>query len=244
VIITLASREVRMKRPETLLRGDVALLSPHLDDGIYSLGAAIGESVRSGAAVSLITVFAGDPNSIEPASPWDRRFGFQLAGEAARARRAEDSRACALLGATPVWRPFEDHYGRPVGDDELWNSIQRAVGRADTVLVPGFPLHHEDHLRLARLTLGRGFGARRVGLYVEQPYAAVRGDPPRVPPVLSSLVSGEPEWEALDARVAARWRKVWAWRAYRSQYRHFGHRFLLSVLRYEARHGGEMTTLQ
>ena len=169
----------------TCLTGHVAVLSPHLDDGVYSLGAAIGKSVRAGAVVSLITVFAGDPNSRDPASPWDRRSGFQLAGEAAQARRAEDRRACALLGATPVWLPFDDHSGRRVGDDELWSSLQHAAGEAETILVPGFPLHHED-----------------------------------------------------------RWRKVRAWRAYRSQYRHFGHRFLFSVLRYEARHGGEMTTLQ
>ena len=228
----------------TCLTGHVAVLSPHLDDGVYSLGAAIGKSVRAGAVVSLITVFAGDPNSRDPASPWDRRSGFQLAGEAAQARRAEDRRACALLGATPVWLPFDDHSGRRVGDDELWSSLQHAVGEAETILVPGFPLHHEDHLRLARLALKRGFGGRRVGLYVEQPYAAARGGPPSVPPALSSLIAGQPEWQALDAPIAARWRKVRAWRAYRSQYRHFGHRFLFSVLRYEARHGGEMTTLQ
>jgi LmbE family N-acetylglucosaminyl deacetylase len=223
--------------------GHVAVLSPHLDDGVYSLGAAISERVRLGAAVSLITVFAGDPNSIQPASPWDRRFGFQLAGEAARARRKEDSRACALLGAVPVWLPFDDQFGRPVEDDELWSSIQHAVAQAETVLVPGFPLDHEDHLRLARIMLSRWSGSGRIGLYVEQPYAAVRGQPPDLLPALASLVTDEPQWHAQNARVAARWQKVRAWRAYRSQYRHFGYRSLVNVLRYEARYGGEMTTL-
>jgi LmbE family N-acetylglucosaminyl deacetylase len=231
------------KRPGATLRGRVAILSPHLDDAAYSLGAAISESVRSGADVSLVTVFAGDPNSSRPASPWDRRFGFQLAGEAARARREEDMRACKLLGATPVWLPFDDQHGRPPAEDELWSSIHDAVGRADTVLVPGFPLDHADHLRLARVTLARQFGARRVGLYVEQPYAAVRGDPPGVLP-LASLAADEPEWQALNARVAARLRKVRAWRAYRSQFQHFGYRSLVNVLRYEARYGGELTTLR
>jgi LmbE family N-acetylglucosaminyl deacetylase len=227
-----------------VLRGRVAVLSPHLDDGVYSLGAAISESVRSGAAITVITVFAGDPNSSRPASPWDRRFGFKLAREAARARREEDRRACALLGAAPVWLPFDDQHGRQVEDDELWKSIQHAVSPADTVLVPGFPLDHEDHLRLARLTLARRFGTKRVGLYVEQPYGAVRGELPRVPPALASLIAGEPRWHALSARVSARWRKVRAWRAYRSQFQHFGYRSLGNVLRYEVRHGGEMTTLR
>jgi LmbE family N-acetylglucosaminyl deacetylase len=229
---------------QTTRVGHVAVLSPHLDDGVYSLGAAISETVRLGAAVSLITVFAGDPNSTRVASPWDRRFGFELAGEAARARREEDRRACAVLGADPVWLPFDDQHGRPVGDDELWDSIQHAVGEAETVLVPGFPLVHEDHLRLARVVLARRFATKRVALYVEQPYAAVRGEQPRVPADLASLVDGEPAWNALSARLAARWRKVRAWRAYRSQLQHFGYRSLLNVLRYEVRHGGEMTTLR
>jgi LmbE family N-acetylglucosaminyl deacetylase len=229
---------------QTTRVGHLAVLSPHLDDGIYSLGAAISESVRLGTAVSLITVFAGDPNSIQPASPWDRRFGFQLAGEAARARREEDRRACALLGAVPVWLPFDDQHGRPAADDELWSSIQQAIDHADSVLVPGFPLEHDDHRRLARLALARGFGSKRVGLYAEQPYAAVRGELPTVPPAIASLLTEEHAWHALSAGVWPRWRKVRAWRAYRSQFPHFGYRSLMNVLRYEARHGGELTTLR
>jgi LmbE family N-acetylglucosaminyl deacetylase len=243
-MITLSSAMSGPVGRETTLRGRVAVLSPHLDDVAYSLGAAIAEGVRSGAEISVITVFAGDPTSSRPAGPWDRHFGFHLAGEAARARRDEDRRACAMLGAVPIWLPFDDCEGRPVEDDELWSSIKAAVGEADTVLVPGFPLDHEDHLRLARLALAGSFGTNRVGLYIEQPYAAVRGEPPAVLPPLASLVDGEPEWHSLRSPVAARWRKVRAWRAYRSQFRHFGYRSLVNVLRYEGRNGGEMTTLQ
>jgi LmbE family N-acetylglucosaminyl deacetylase len=226
------------------LHGRVAVLSPHLDDGVYSLGAALDDAVRSGADVALVTVFAGDTASSRPASPWDRRFGFEFAGEAAQARREEDSRACALLGLTPVWLPFDDEHGRPAGDDELWSAIREGIGSADTILIPGFPLDHEDHARLARLALARTFDAARVGLYVEQPYAAVRKEPPRLLSELATLVDREPDWRPLAAPLAARWRKVRAWRAYRSQLRHFGYRSLVNVLRYEARHGGELTTLQ
>jgi LmbE family N-acetylglucosaminyl deacetylase len=243
-MITLSSAMRGHAGRGTTLRGRVAVLSPHLDDGVYSLGAAIAEGIRSGAEISVITVFAGDPTSSRPAGPWDRRFGFQLAGEAARARRDEDRRACALLGAMPIWLPFEDRDGQPVDDEELLGAIQAAVGETDTVLVPGFPLGHEDHLRLAQLALTQSLAARRVGLYVEQPYAAVGGMPPAALPALASLLGGEPEWHSLNAPVAARWRKVRAWRAYRSQFRHFGYRSLVNVLRYERRYGGEMTTLQ
>jgi LmbE family N-acetylglucosaminyl deacetylase len=226
------------------MNGHIAILSPHLDDGIYSLGAAISESRCRGAHVSVITVFAGDPGSSRPASPWDQRLGLRSAGEAARARREEDRRACAFLGAVPVWLPFDDEYGRQSEDDEVWASIEEAARLADTVLVPGFPLDHEDHSRLARIVLGRQLAAERVGLYVEQPYAAVRGERPRVPEWLASLMGVDPRWRALHARPSARLRKAWAWRAYRSQFQHFGYRSLANVLRYEAREGGELTTLQ
>jgi LmbE family N-acetylglucosaminyl deacetylase len=230
--------------PQLALTGHIAVLSPHLDDGAYSLGAAIRESTQAGAHVSLVTVFAGDPDSSRPASPWDKRLGFRSAGESARARREEDGCACALLGAVPVWLPFDDEYGKPSDDDEVWAAIEPLVGSAETVLVPGFPLEHEDHLRLARMALANGLSAGRVGLYAEQPYAAVRGEPPEVPGWLAPLVGAEPRWQALRARPRARLRKARAWRAYRSQFRHFGYRSLVNVLRYEGRHGGELTTLQ
>jgi LmbE family N-acetylglucosaminyl deacetylase len=232
------------RRAPAPLRGDIAILSPHLDDAVYSLGAAIGESVRAGAHISVITVFAGDPDSRRPPSPWDRRFGFRSAGEAARARRAEDRRACELLGASPVWLPFDDEHGEPAGADELWESIQDAVGHVDAVLVPGFPLSHKDHLRLARVVLARRFETADLGLYAEQPYAAVVDKRPGVPTTLTTLMQREPDWRVLNVGVVARWRKVRAWRAYRSQFQYFGYRSLANVMRYEARHGGELTTLR
>jgi LmbE family N-acetylglucosaminyl deacetylase len=227
-------------RAAAALRGHVAILSPHLDDAVYSLGAAIRESARAGAHVTVITVFSGDPSSTRPASRWDRRFGFRLAGEAARARRDEDRRACALLGASVVWLPFDDEHGTPAGADEVSSALKNAVGDPDLVLIPGFPLDHSDHLRLAVTVLERPWPGSRFALYAEQPYAAVQGAPPSVPGELSRLVPGEPEWCALEVGGAARLRKARAWRAYRSQFRHFGYRSLVNVMRYEVRHGGEL----
>ena len=222
------------------LRGQVAILSPHLDDAVYSLGAAIGDGVRRGAQISLVTVFGGDPESTRPASPWDRRLGFRTAGEAAGTRRAEDRRACALVGASPVWLPFDDEHGTPPEDDELRSSIEQAIREPDLLLVPGYPLGHPDHVRLTQTVL-EWRPAAPLALYAEQPYAAVEGAPPSLPVELSGLVPGEPEWLALEAGAAARLRKARAWRAYRSQFRHFGYRSLVTVMRYEARHGGELT---
>jgi LmbE family N-acetylglucosaminyl deacetylase len=51
--------------------GDVAVVSPHLDDAALSLGAAIAALTRSGRTVRVVTPFAGDPSSDAPANGWE-----------------------------------------------------------------------------------------------------------------------------------------------------------------------------
>jgi LmbE family N-acetylglucosaminyl deacetylase len=155
--------------------GLVAVVSPHLDDGILSLGAGIARATRRGTHVRIVTVFANDPASQEPPSEWDRAVGFGSAGEAARTRRAEDRLACERVGATPVWLPFTDadHGGEP-SDEPLQPALAEALAGAELVLVPGYPLAHPDHVRVTRLLLQKPPDGARLGLYVEQPYAAWR----------------------------------------------------------------------
>src|SRR5690242_11145568 len=85
---------------------DVVVISPHLDDAVLSLGAALSWAARHGARVTVLTVLAGRPDSSTPAGEWDAGSGFGTEGEAATARREEDERACEVLGATPVWLPY------------------------------------------------------------------------------------------------------------------------------------------
>jgi LmbE family N-acetylglucosaminyl deacetylase len=148
----------------------VVVVSPHLDDGVLSLGASMASWARTGAIVELVTVLACDPASAAPAGGWDRRGGFETEGESARARREEDARACELVGARPVWLPYGSvDYDRHGDEDEVREAVLAAVDGADSVIVPGLPLSHPDHLWLAELldgALGRGRGAR----YAEQPY--------------------------------------------------------------------------
>lgn len=152
----------------------IAVLSPHLDDAAFSLGGLIAGAVRAGADVQAVTVFGNDPDSEAPAGPWDRACGFETVGTAAKARRLEDERACSLLGATPVWLSFaDDEYGASRDEDEVWAVLAEVLAWADTILVPGFPLYHPDHVWLTEL-VSRKATAVRVGLYVEQPYAAWR----------------------------------------------------------------------
>ncbi|CAN5175422.1 hypothetical protein BH20ACT9_BH20ACT9_14190 [soil metagenome] len=150
----------------------MAVLSPHLDDGVLSLGGTLARWANDGAAVRLVTVLANDPGSVAPAGPWDTACGFTTSGEATRARRLEDSGACAVLGAEPVWLPFGDEqYGRGADDDAIWAGVRAAIDGAGTVLLPGFPLTNPDHEWLTSLVLDRADGSPRLGLYREQPYA-------------------------------------------------------------------------
>lgn len=152
----------------------LAVVSPHLDDAALSVGATIAWAVRNGVEVSVVTVFAYDPDrQLEPGA-WDKFCGFRSSREAAIVRRREDAESCALMGARPVWLPFMDvEYDDGTPDDQLAAAIIDAVSTADTVLLPGYPLTASDHLRVTRLLLERPVRAR-LALYVEQPYASWR----------------------------------------------------------------------
>jgi LmbE family N-acetylglucosaminyl deacetylase len=148
-----------------------AVLSPHLDDAVLSLGSWIAAETQAGVEVMLVTIFGGDPASDAPAGDWDARCGFETAGAATRVRRSEDAEACALVGARPVWLPFLDGQYRADDGEDIWTHLSDAVGDAGRVLVPGFPLAHADHRRVADLVDGRLQDRQSVGLYLEQPYA-------------------------------------------------------------------------
>jgi LmbE family N-acetylglucosaminyl deacetylase len=223
----------------TRLDGEVVVISPHLDDAVFSLGAAVSSSGRrDGGRVTILTVLAGDPDSPTDAGDWDRKAGFRTAGEAARARREEDARACELVRARPVWLPFSDlQYERGGNDAEIRAAVVDAVGAA-SVLLPGFPLQNPDHRWLRRILDG-AFARDRVGVYVEQPYAALWTDrpgegstpePERVPPAAA--------WRRLRAGVLDQRRKLAACHAYSSQLPLLGP-ILGTIIRYEMRVGGE-----
>lgn len=150
------------------------MLSPHLDDAAFSVGAYLHERARDGTDVVVITPLANDPYSDGGAGAWDERCGFRSAADAAYARRAEDLRACTALGSVPVWLPFaDDTYGRRQSDDEIWTEIVRAVADAELVLLPGYPLALPDHRLITRLVLERRNELPgRLAFYAEQPYAA------------------------------------------------------------------------
>lgn len=228
---------------------DIVVLSPHLDDAALSLGATIAAWARAGARVRVVSVYANDPDTAAPAGRWDAVCGFASSDEAARARREEDRRACALLGAEPVWLPFGDDEHASPEPDVVRAAIAAAVGAPDVVLLPGWPLRHPDHLRLTRETLALPALAPRVGLYVEQPYATdhsirrlarrdVRGARTRGD-VAEAVVAADWSWRPAAPRLRHAAVKRAAIRCYRSQLAGLGPLLTTRILGVEAARGGE-----
>jgi LmbE family N-acetylglucosaminyl deacetylase len=196
----------------------VVVVSPHLDDAALSLGAAIASWGRQGAAVELLTVLAGDPDSDASSGGWDRRGGFATEAEATRGRRSEDARACAELGATPSWLSFGDgQYERHGTDTDVRAAVSDVVGDADMLLLPGWPLSHPDHEWLVRTVADASLGARRLGFYVEQPYAARAGGLPGTAPWLEVGLGARLEFATVRVGLRDRRAKRRALQAYASQ---------------------------
>ncbi|HEU5213580.1 MAG TPA: PIG-L family deacetylase [Gaiellaceae bacterium] len=210
------------------LEGRVVVVSVHLDDAIFSVGAALARAARRGADVIVLTVLANDPESDAPAGEWDARAGFESAGQAARARREEDRRACAAVGARPVWLPFGDEmYGLGAEPEAVAAAVVDAVAGADVVLLPGFPLLHDDHALVAGLLGGR-IDTTRVGEFVEQPYAMLQAAGP-----------DGCGWRPLAASPRDRLAKLRGFRAYASQLPLLGDHVVRATTRWEALRGGE-----
>jgi LmbE family N-acetylglucosaminyl deacetylase/SAM-dependent methyltransferase len=203
----------------TTPRQRLAVLSTHLDDAVLSVGSGLAAMARRGIEVRVITVLAGNPDHELPAGAWDQETGFRTSSEASRARREEDRRACAMLGISPIWFPYQDEqYPRGGSDEEIGERLRATLEGVDAALLPGFPLRSPDHAWLAELALSLQVADVRLGLYAEQPYLDGLGWP---------CWSGEldlpsPKWHPLPATRRDRLAKRISRDAYRSQLSRIG----------------------
>jgi len=128
----------------TDIAGPVTVISPHLDDAVFSCGGLI--AAARGARV--VTVFAGVPPAGVPVPDGDRAAGFDSAEQGVRARRREDNRALGMLGAQPVWLDFWDsQYGRRHTPREIADSLQHVLAtQADGMVAAPLGLFHSDHV--------------------------------------------------------------------------------------------------
>lgn len=202
-------------------------LSPHLDDAALSCGGGIFQQTQAGQRVLIVTVTAGDPSSAD-LPPFAHRLhtDWGLQGNPMQGRRAEDVRACQILGAD--WRHWDGldciyrrHplTGAPLynNDAELFGELQAAesplihtlVARlaalpsADAIYAPLAIGRHVDH-QLVRRAAELCWGARLI-YYEDYPYAGEPG-------ALEASLTTPKTWEssvlaltpaAIDARIAA-----------------------------------------
>ncbi|MBN4665214.1 PIG-L family deacetylase [Pandoraea nosoerga] len=119
------------------------VISPHLDDAVFSCGRLLAASPGS----TVVTVFAGVPADDGEAPPWDRAAGFASGRAAMQARHLEDRAALEMLSAQPLWLPFLDRQYCEGNTPQtivpaLREVIEQYPGRR--ILAP-LGLFHSDH---------------------------------------------------------------------------------------------------
>lgn len=128
--------------PESIPIARAAVVSPHLDDGVFSCGGFL--AAHPGSVV--ITVFAGRPLP-GPLTEWDRASGFEDGDDVVGRRREEDRAALSLLGARPRWLEFLDaQYGAPPDRQAVADDLEKTLvdEAPDAVIIP-LGLFHDDH---------------------------------------------------------------------------------------------------
>lgn len=153
------------------------VVSPHLDDAVFSLGRLLA---RVGPAALVVTVHGGG-------SP---------------ERLHEDTAAMAVLGCAP--RPWPHPPDTtPIGLDSRLNRL--SAHRFDQVLVP-LGIYHPDHLAVAEACRSTDWGTASVGVYEDLPYRVWWPDQAYQRRRVWGLpVCGEPETQAgpLDLKLKA-----------------------------------------
>jgi LmbE family N-acetylglucosaminyl deacetylase len=167
---------------------DIAVVSPHLDDAVLSLGGLIGREVAAGRGVQVVTCFTAGP-PLETISRKRRVFADYTA------RRAEDQRALAVLGASHRWldlrertwrdpplpRPTHAFRTPPTMEDfselpAIRAAIAELLDRGLLVYAPLGVGNHVDHVEVALAALREvleGGAFARVRFY-EDSYAMSR----------------------------------------------------------------------
>lgn len=169
-------------------------VQPHLDDIALSCGATVARAADAGDHPVLVGVCTGPPTPGQPLGPAVRALHAKwgLGDDAWRARRGEDERACAILGATPLWLPYQDAPYRGYdsfaavfaglsADEPLIQQVANdllAVWRRTAGAIVYLPLGiggHVDH----RICHAAGASLEAAGVpvryYEDFPYAAIPG---------------------------------------------------------------------
>jgi hypothetical protein len=153
------------------------VLSPHWDDAALDCWSLLA----SERELSVVNVFAGIPEGGRSGS-WEVVIGVGDPAERARERMAEDARAIALAGRTPVNLPlldasFRRSSGRAVTLEELDRALSAEIAGASHVYVPAGIGGHADHLLTRRYGRLLAHSGMPVSVYADLPYCVSHGWP-------------------------------------------------------------------
>jgi LmbE family N-acetylglucosaminyl deacetylase len=192
--------------------GHLVAVSPHLDDAAFSAGGTLARHAREGGRVTIITCFTGNvaaPRGFALACQLDKGLSPDI--DYMALRRAEDERACAAIGATPVHLPFLEAPHRGYGSapalfgprlpaDDIADRLAPVLADlvADAVLILG-PLGIGDHVdhHIVREALERIADPEHLLLWEDWPYLD-RAE--RLPPDPARTVALDAE--LIERRVA------------------------------------------
>lgn len=148
----------------------ILVISPHLDDAVFSCGQLLAAQPGSLA----VTVLGGVPSPDQPLTEWDAVCGFTSSVDSVQSRLEEDARACAVLGATPIRLDLLDgQYERPPDHERRLRDELAQVITAHHELPLFVPLgiRHPDHILVGTIAreLAGSLGGPLV-VYEELPY--------------------------------------------------------------------------
>ena len=146
----------------------VAVLSPHLDDVVFSCWHVL----RSSHDVVVINVFTAVPAAGTAPPRWDRITAADGPAERMRLRLEEDAAALAIAGRRAENLGFVDsqyHDSAPTGRERLPTGAE--------VIAPASIGGHSDHELVRDVGLALTSEGRRVSLYADLPYATEFGWP-------------------------------------------------------------------
>jgi LmbE family N-acetylglucosaminyl deacetylase len=179
-------------------RQKILVLSPHLDDGVLSVGGVIAKAATLGAEVVVATPFTAEVRNDPDLSPFASGLhaSWSLGPNPYAARKREDTAAVGVVGGRAVYGQLRDSpfradrdgtplyptrpsiFSTPSQRDDALESLAGLFGRwidelqPDLVLGPLGVGRHVDHVlsseAFRRVALERRLD---VGLYEDMPYA-------------------------------------------------------------------------
>lgn len=190
--------------------GSALFISPHLDDAAFSCGGTAARLASLGWSVVISTVFTAsvpDPRGFALTCQTDK--GIPASVDYMALRRAEDSAACAVLGARETWldlpeAPHRGYESPPelfsgvIPGDEVCVAIEHNIANlvqrfnSDLVFVPQGLGGHVDHIQVVEAVgrvVRRTPGLEEALLYYRDTPYAMRD--PEAAPALGGVAGME-----------------------------------------------------